>query len=505
VPTSTDAEIVSSVVDELPVGVWVARAPGGEFVYANRTFAEIMGMPALGDVARGEYAEPYGIYTRDGRLYPEEQLPFVRALQARAVVTVDDIVIHRRDGRKVNVRALARPVFAPDGDPITHVVIAFFDITREVEAERLRAESEERLHRAQRMEAIGSLAGGIAHDFNNLLTAIRAVATKLSLSERDPERRQDLRVIDEVASSAADLTRALLGFAGRGKNFSESVSLNEMVTAMAGLIERTLHPIDVTFELDAHSGDVAGDLSQLEQVLMNLVLNARDAMPNGGRLVLRTRDAGEQVIWEVADSGVGIDAAIRERIFEPYFTTKQGRGSGLGLATVYGIVEAHGGRVEAVDGSPGTTMRIALPAAAPGIRRARRPSRSEEAPRAGQGLVLLVEDEPLVRVSTFRALRQLGYEVLACSDGLEALDLYREHHGELTAVVLDMIMPRMSGRATYVALRDINPRVPVLLTSGFAGNEEVQQTLDLGARGYLPKPYDLGALSTALDKLTDGG
>jgi signal transduction histidine kinase/ActR/RegA family two-component response regulator len=432
-------------------------------------------------------------------------MPFVRALQARAVVTVDDIVIHRGDGRKVNVRALARPVFAPGTDTITHVVIAFFDITREVEVERLRAESEARLQRAQRMEAIGSLAGGIAHDFNNLLTAIRAMATKLSASEPSAERRQDLKVIDDVANSAAQLTRALLGFAGRGKNFSQSVSLNEMMVAMVGLIERTLHPIVVGLDLEAASGDVAGDLSQLEQVLMNLVLNARDAMANGGRLILRTRDVGKQVIWEVADNGAGIDRAIRDRIFEPYFTTKKGRGSGLGLATVYGIVESHGGNIEALDGNPGTIMRITLPAAAPGIRRARRAIVRDESPRAGQGTILLVEDEQLVRVSTFRALRQLGYEVLACGDGVEALELFREHHAELTAVVLDMIMPRMSGHATYASLREIDPRVPVLLTSGFSQNEEVQQTLDLGARGYLAKPYDISSLSTALHKLTAPG
>src|SRR5262245_27102506 len=156
----TDASILSALVDELPMAVWVARVPGGEFVYANRRFVDIMGMEALKDVTAGHYSVPYEIHTQDGHVYPEEKLPFARAIKERATVTVDDMVIHRRDGRHVHVRAHARPVF--DGEQITYVVVAFADISREVEAERARVESDARLHRAQKMESIGKLAGGIA-------------------------------------------------------------------------------------------------------------------------------------------------------------------------------------------------------------------------------------------------------------------------------------------------------------------------------------------------------
>jgi PAS domain S-box-containing protein len=504
-PDSTsDAQVLASLVDDLPLGVWVARAPDGEFVYANHRFAEIMGMQARSDVARGSYSQPYSIHTPTGELYPEERLPFVRALVERRVVTVDDIVIHRHDGAKVALRAIANPI-ARAGGEISHVVIAFFDISREVEAERSRAESEARLQRAQRMEAIGHLAGGIAHDFNNLLTAIQAIASKLAATEADDERREDLRLINDVTERAAQLTRALLGFSRRTKRATEAVSLHQMAQSMVELFRRTLDPrIDISLSLRASTGEVAGDLSQLEQVLMNLVVNARDAMPDGGTLEIRTVDVdAEHVALEVVDTGSGIDTAIRDRIFEPYFTTKSGerfRSSGLGLATVYGIVEAHAGSIEVLDHRPtGTIMRIVLAAAPAQAERAQVGARP--APRSGHGVVLLVEDEALVRVATFRSLKQLGYQVVACGDGDEAVDIYRARRSEISAVMLDMLMPRMGGRDTYLALREIDPDVKVLLTTGFAQNDEVQRILELGAREFIAKPYGMDALSQAMERV----
>ncbi|MFL5321349.1 MAG: two-component system sensor histidine kinase NtrB, partial [Myxococcaceae bacterium] len=348
----TDDEIIRTVSDDLPVGVWVARAPKGEFVYANKMFGEIMGMSARSDVAAGEYAQPYGICGRDGEPYPENKMPFVRALLARETVIVDDIVIHRTDGRKVNIRAQARPVFEPSGE-IGHIVIAFIDITREVVAEAARVDSEERLHRGQRLESIGNLAGGIAHDFNNLLATIRMAASTLQLRETDPSRREALELIDQVTESGIHLTRSLLGFAGRGKHLAAPLHLNDVVKSMGELFRRTLNRrIEVVMELTRDGDVVLGDFSQLEQVVMNLMVNARDAIPDAGTITLRTWRSsgsdpeGDSVVFEVSDTGTGIDPAIHHRIFEPYFTTKTTgpvRGTGLGLATVYGIVESHGG------------------------------------------------------------------------------------------------------------------------------------------------------------------
>jgi two-component system, cell cycle sensor histidine kinase and response regulator CckA len=237
-------------------------------------------------------------------------------------------------------------------------------------------------------------------------------------------------------------------------------------------------------------------------------VNARDAMPDGGRLTLRTYDRGDRVALEVADTGSGIDPAIRHRIFEPYFTTKVGGavpGSGLGLATAYGIVESHRGVLEALDAQPrGAILRAVFPAAPESALRARTGA-AGGAVREGGGALLLVEDERLVRVATFRALKQLGYEVVACADGDEAVDVYRARHHELKAVILDLLMPRMSGLETYLALREIDPRVPVLLTSGFADEGEVTKLHELGVRAFLNKPYDLGELSRALAEVISPG
>ncbi|HZU98759.1 MAG TPA: ATP-binding protein [Planctomycetota bacterium] len=505
----TDDQIRATVADDLPVGVWVARVPGGEFVYANAMFAEIMGIPGLASPKLGGYSQPYGIHTRTGERYPEDQLPIVRAMKARATVVVDDIVIHRHDGRKVYIRAQAKPLF--EGDTMTHVVIAFIDITREVEAERARAESEARLARAQRLESIGRLAGGIAHDFNNLLATIKLVAETLERVEKDPRKKRDLQCIDEVTEHAVRLTNGLLGFAGRGKNLATRLSLDAVVNSMREIIQRTLdRRIVVTFDLRSKS-DVLADLSQLEQVVMNLVVNARDAIEGSGAIAVRTRDvvtepgAKPSVVLEVADTGTGIDPAIRDRIFEPYFTTKtkgDAKGTGLGLATVYGIVQAHGGSIDFADNAPrGTVFSVRLPAVGASPTESAHPSGPRAAVPRGHGKVLLVEDEPLVRAACGRALQEMGYEVLSVADGVEAVEAYRARSAEVRAVILDMVMPRMGGRETYLALREIQPAVPVLLTTGFALNEEAQAILDLGVRGFLAKPYDVDALAGALDRI----
>jgi signal transduction histidine kinase len=351
----SDHEIIHALADDLPVGLWVARAPGGELVYANRMFAEIMGQSGR-------------VLTRDGAPYPEPRMPFARALAERCVVVVDDMVIHRPDRSAVHVRAHANPVM--NGGTITHVVICYLDITREVEAGRANAAGERRLHCSQRLQASGMLAGGIAHDFNNLLFGVKLLAAELAAGETDPHRRASLRMIDEIIERSSVLTRALLGFAGRGKHRTVPVAVDDVIEAMRDSLARTLEGVHVEFQLDAlERGTVIGDPSQLEQVVTNLVANARDAVEGqgGGRVVVRTYSEPGQVVLEVCDNGPGIPAELRERVFEPYFTTKthaSERGTGLGLATVFGIVQSHKGTIEVVDpvDETGARVRVVLPA-----------------------------------------------------------------------------------------------------------------------------------------------
>ncbi len=497
----SDHEIIHALADDLPVGLWVARAPGGELVYTNRRFAEIMGQGGRSDQAVGAYSEPYGILMRDGRPYPEDRMPFVRALEERRVVMVDDIMIRRPDRSVVHVRAFANPVMR--GDTITHVVICFFDISREIEAERAKVESEKRLHRAQRLEAIGTLAGGIAHDFNNLIFGIKLLAAELAAGESDPQRRAALRMIDDVTERSAMLTRSLLGFAGRGKHRAMPVALNDIVAAMRDMLTRTLTGVQITFELEAPDrGTVIGDQSQLEQVVMNLVVNARDALEeSGSRVEVRTRRDGDNVVLEVSDDGPGIPSELRERVFEPYFTTKNSgsqRGTGLGLATVFGIVESHKGSIEVTNGlgGAGVSLRVTLPAAKKAAEEVRVVQETPIEP--GTGTILVVDDDVMVRRAVSMTLRGLGYSTFEASSGAEAVELYREHHAVIRAVVLDVVMPGMSGKATYTAMRAVDPDVAVLLMSGYTKNEDVQALLEQGARGFVMKPYSVEVLARSL-------
>jgi len=506
---SGEDALLAGVIDQIPLGVWVARAPGGELLFANQTFREIMGIEARLDVGVGGYSAPYGICGRDGAPYPEARMPFVQALQARTTVTVDDIVVHRHDGRRVNIRATARPMF--EGDTVTHVVIVFADITAELAAEVARLAANERGRTRERLEAIGTLAAGVAHDFNNLLAQIRVLAGLLRLRESDSRRVEDLQRIEAATDSAAQLTRSLLAFGRHPTGRATQVDIDELVTAVVDLLRRTFDP-RIRIELALAGGAlVDGDRNQLEQVVMNLAVNARDAMPDGGRLrlavsvvdgaALETLAAGRHVVIEVSDSGPGVPAELRARVFEPYFSTKHGRdqpGTGLGLSTAYGVVHAHGGVIEVGDAGPGARFTVHLPAAAAVTTAAPASDAANAGLVAGQGLVLVVDDEAILRRAVRRVIEHLGYRVIEAENGAAAVDAFRAHHGELVAVLLDHLMPVLNGRDTFLKLQGLDAAVPVILTSGQLDEHSERELRRLGIAGLIPKPFDVGELSQAL-------
>ncbi len=511
-PAPTDHDILLALGEALPVGLWVARAPGGELIYANPAFADIVGTCARDDVRFGGFAEAYGVCTRDGAAYPEDRMPFVRALAERRVIVADDVAIRRHDGTRVDIRAIARPV----GDPITHVITALFDVSREVAAERASAEADQRLRRAQRLEAIGTLAGGLAHELNNLIFGIKLIASEVAATDHDPKRRAAMATIDEITERSAKLTRSLLGFVRRGKQRSIPVSVNDIITSMSELLTRTLPGVELTFELAASDrGTVVGDHAQLEQLIMNLVLHACEAGKRAGRVVVQTSDLGSQsegggarfVVLEVKDDGPGIPPELRGRVFEPSVATSapgSEDGTSAGLATAAAIVERHGGSIEldaGLDGR-GATIRVVLPAAArPPVMKPR--TAASDLPK-GSGLILVVDDDHMVRRIVAGSLATLGYKTIEAGSGGEAVALYRAHHDEIRAVVLDMVMPDMPGRATYLALRAVDPDVAVLLMSGHTLNEQVQEILDLGVRLFVSKPYSIAVLAAAMAELTHG-
>jgi signal transduction histidine kinase/ActR/RegA family two-component response regulator len=380
------------------------------------------------------------------------------------------------------------------------------------EAQAARETAEEQARQAQRLEALGQLAGGVAHDFNNLLTGILGYAELID--SPDPLVQEAARGIRTAANRAASLTRQLLGFARRGKHLSTTVDLHALVREVAALLERTLtRDIALSTRLLAPRATVRGDPSQLQQIVLNLAVNARDAMPEGGSLTFETRalrldeaagralsglPPGDYVQLTVADSGVGIPVAIHGRVFEPFFTTKPpGQGSGMGLAMVYGIVRNHAGAVDFTsEEGRGTRFTVTLPLTT-AVQQA-----EGEVPRPWprRGLrVLLVDDEAVVRDATSRLLRSVGCEVVAAASAEEALErLQQGVDPEL--ILVDLTMPGLDGVACLEAVRKLKPRLPALLTSGYGQDGRVQTALESGFQGFLQKPFDRGELTVAIER-----
>ena len=389
--------------------------------------------------------------------------------------------------------------------------------------ERKRAEETARLlvqekQQTQKMESLGGLAGGVAHDFNNMLGGIMGYADLLLAGESDPIRQKYLKAILAASSRSAELTQKLLAFGRRGKNRVEPLDLPAMVEDCLSLIRPSMSPDLQVMVAMADCPKVDGDPSQIHQVLVNLCINAVEAMPERGVLTLSTcvRDvseathpglpipAGRYVELAVSDTGLGMSPEILQRIFEPFFTTKNSSGAsatGLGLSTAYGIIRAHGGGITVTSNrGKGSMFRVLLPVGTmPSVERNAVPVSAQ-----GGGLILLVEDEQLLREMGTAALESLGYEVATAGDGREAVEIYGRIHDRLGAVLLDLKMPRMGGREAFLELRRIDPEVPVIICTGYGENEEVQELLTWGARGMLAKPYPISALAAKLRQVLAG-
>lgn len=385
------------------------------------------------------------------------------------------------------------------------------DVTERVRAAEREKQLAEQLHRAQKMEALGTLAGGIAHDFNNLMASALAHVSLL-LCETDPSHpwHEPLTQIERQIRRGAQLTSRLLAHLRRRPERKTPVDVNRLVHEVLDVFGRTRKDIRRVTELATDLPPILADDSQIEQVLLNLFVNAADAIPEGGTLTVRTRRldlaegtppaapaAGVEVA--VADTGIGMTPDVLERIFDPFFTTKEyGRGTGLGLASVYGIVRGHGGRID-VTSRPGQGSRFTLwfPAAkatAPAEpAAARAPSRIDR-----RSTVLLVDDEPSVIDSASRMLERLGFSVIRAPGGEEALALFSRHKDEIDLVVLDVVMPGTGGEAVYRRIREMRPETRILVASGYDLGGRMTPLLRRGRDGFIQKPYDLQELSQAI-------
>jgi signal transduction histidine kinase/ActR/RegA family two-component response regulator len=448
-----------------------------------------------------------------------EEWGAARAIQRGESSFDEEVMIQTSDGTQKTILVTAIPLQDADGQIVGAVSISE-DVTEKRAAEAARLQQQEQQQQAQKMEAVGRLAGGIAHDFNNLLTGILSYSD-LILQELRPSDpiRADVEQIRDAGQRAAGLTRQLLAFSRRQLLQPKVVSLNATVSELEPMLERLLGT-DVTLEteLDPTLGNILADPAQVEQVLVNLVLNAREAMPGGGRLKLSTanvqldsapspRDDGSQsgayVSITVSDTGIGMDPSTQARIFEPFFTTKPGSsGRGLGLSTVHGIVEQSGGHitVESAAGQ-GASFTIYLPRYwGPEAPIGTADQRTAE---VGTETLLLVEDEAAVRASVRRLLEWHGYTVLEARNGADALRIYEANESGIDLVLTDIVMPEMGGQELIERLRARHPGLRVLFMSGYTERAFTSNGAMPPSTGFVEKPFTVETLMRRLREVLD--
>lgn len=476
----------------------------GNCMLANPTCARLLG-----------YADPEQLNGRnmhalihhkrpDGRSYPEEECPIVRAMHTRQGTHVKDEVFWRADGSKFDAEYFAYPMWR--GKELIGAVVTFLDVSHQKKLE-------EQLRQAQKMEAIGQLAGGVAHDFNNLLTIINGYSELLlqSTPPDDPDW-EPLEEIRRAAARSASLTRQLLAFSRKQVLAPRVLDLNDVVRDTERMLRRVIgEDIHLTVTLHPQLGSVKADPGQLEQVLLNLAVNARDAMPQGGKLTIETSHVflgedyarshpevrpGRYVMLAVTDTGIGMPEEVKRRLFEPFFTTKgPGYGTGLGLAVVHGIVKQSDGTIEVYsEPGVGTSFKIYLPGVdQPATAGKSLPSLGP--PPRGTETLLLVEDDVAVRALTHFALQQCGYTVLEASHGEEALRVATNHRGKIHLLVTDVVMPGMGGRVLAERLLSLHPEMRVLYVSGYTDDAVVRHGILHEEVNFLQKPFSPNALA----------
>ncbi len=489
--------------------------PDRRVITANPSMARILGYDSPQELIASFNDDGAELYVD-----PAAAEEVTRTLEAEGIVQGYEFEGYRKDGEKIWLSLNIRLIRDDNGNALFREG-AIEDITEQKRADTERHKLEEQLRHSQKMEAIGQLAGGVAHDFNNLLTAINGYSS-LALQRANPDSRTKtyLEEIRKAGDRAANLTRQLLAFGRKQMLKPVAMNLNEVVFDMSKMLRRLIGE-DIKFDakLDPQLRKIKADPGQIEQVLVNLVVNSRDAMPQGGALTIETKNfevdqeytskllalpAGGYVMLAVSDTGCGMDIETKARIFEPFFTTKdKGRGTGLGLSTVYGIVKQSGGNIWVYsEPNRGTTVKVYLPHFDGDEEPAERPSVETAAPR-GTETILLVEDEDVVRGLARQILEQAGYNVLDAGSGQEALRLGREHNEPIHLLLTDVVMPETSGREIAQRLTSMRPATCVLFMSGYTDDAIVHHgVLDSNVE-FIQKPFTPVALARKVREVLD--
>ncbi|MBT7170649.1 MAG: PAS domain S-box protein, partial [Phycisphaerales bacterium] len=465
------------------------------------------------DDAKGQpLEEVFHIINCDSRKRVDNPVALVLATGQIQGLANHTVLISKR-GTEYHIADSAAPIRNDDGE-ILGVVMVFQDVTEQHLLQ-------ERLNHSQKMESIGQLAGGVAHDFNNILAGIMGHA-ELLVNEI-PKESMPQSYLSSIISScdrAADLVSQLLNFARKGKILSSAIDLHEIISESEQLLRTTMDKsISIRSDLTASVSSVVGDPTQLQSMILNLAINARDVMPHGGEFVIHTENItlneaycrisefdvapGDYLLLSVRDTGCGISAEVLPHIFDPFFTTKPtGEGTGLGLASIHGVVTSHHGAicVYSEEGT-GSEFHIYLPVSDNAVPIA--PVVHPGEPKGGGETILLIDDEPMIRNMAWSILSDMGYTVLLAENGRRGVELYRDNIETIDLVVLDMIMPVLSGRETFGELHEINPAVKVVMASGFAHDDRIEEMLSLGAKQFVRKPFRIGQFAYALRAALD--
>jgi PAS domain S-box-containing protein len=497
----TNAQLLQSVIEHFP-GVIFWKNTESTYLGCNKAFSDGAGLTDRTEiVGKSDYDMPWA--ETEASNYRDIDRDVIDSAEAKLHIIETQ---HQADGHTAWFDTSKVPLRDNQGK-IWGVLGASFDITE-------RKLAEEQLRHTKKMDVLGQLAGGVAHDFNNMLTGIMSAAELLKFRLSDEDR--NMKLVDTILNAAArsaELTRDLLAFSRKGKSENIPVAIDDMIAEVIGLLERTIDKrINLITRLDAENHTVIGDSTLLQNALLNLGVNARDAMPEGGTITYSTSvvalaDAyckynqgsitpGMFLQITVSDTGVGIPKEIIDRIYEPFFTTKEtGKGTGLGLSAVYGTVRDHHGSINVYsEPGQGTVFNVFIPlSSAESVI-----VEEKEGIIHGTGGILIVDDEEMIRSMGHDLLTELGYTVFLAEDGYQALGLYALHRDAISLVILDIIMPKMNGKETYLKLREIDPDVRVLLCSGFHREGTTQELIEFGAKGFIKKPYNMIDLSRAV-------